>query len=586
MAFNFNWSPLTADAGFYERARDLLTTALNKSPKPPIIVDDIFVTELNLGSVPPDLEILEIGDLAEDRFRGIFKMCYSGDAFLTLATRVQANPLNTYISAKPSFTSPEPLTASSSLTIPLQITLSEIKLSAFIILVFSKQKGLTIVFRNDPLESLKVSSTFDSIQFVRDYLQKTIEMKLRDLIMDELPAIIHRLSLQLWCPDQVPKEDEEAKEESDAAINPLATPPLDAVDAHGHRLDPAEISSLSLDGGPETQSLFSQRNLEKMDALACAHRTSSLLTPNILEVVFRAWAGQSDKPDATATPASTPNLHRTSSYQGSVHTYTFSDNSSQASGHALSRPTLVSMGSATTGLSLGSGRHSKAGRKKKMRVVNLRSKTAASEPVSEIGSTSSQAGDSHSEASTRTPMSEPVIPTTIREVPEDDLAASQSKVRFRPPTDATTSARASESSGPRAAVPSVPVTAQPSRAATPQEHVYTRQPSMFPSSPAPQTSAQEMPPSYSSRVSEKAESTASIYADAKGQQQQFQQQQQQQWGRAGPQPDMSSVILEQAWITKIAGEIARRVYDEKNRNPAFWEDSHQHDIPPPAYEPR
>lgn len=89
MAFNFNWSPLTADEDFYARARDLLTKALNKSPKPPIIVDDILVSELNLGTVPPDLEILEIGDLAEDRFRGIFKMCYSGDAYLTLKTRVQ-----------------------------------------------------------------------------------------------------------------------------------------------------------------------------------------------------------------------------------------------------------------------------------------------------------------------------------------------------------------------------------------------------------------------------------------------------------------------------------------------------------------
>lgn len=89
MAFNFNWSPLAADASFYIRAQELLTAALNKSPKPPIIVDDILVNELNLGSVPPDLEILEIGDLAEDRFRGIFKMCYSGDAFLTLKTRVQ-----------------------------------------------------------------------------------------------------------------------------------------------------------------------------------------------------------------------------------------------------------------------------------------------------------------------------------------------------------------------------------------------------------------------------------------------------------------------------------------------------------------
>ena len=91
MAFNFNWSPLMADAEFYSRAQDLLTAALNKSPKPPIIVDDILVNELNLGSVPPELEILEIGDLAEDRFRGIFKMCYSGDAFLTLKTRVQVS---------------------------------------------------------------------------------------------------------------------------------------------------------------------------------------------------------------------------------------------------------------------------------------------------------------------------------------------------------------------------------------------------------------------------------------------------------------------------------------------------------------
>jgi len=72
----------------------MLTTALNKSPKPPIIVDDILVNELNLGSVPPELEILEIGDLAEDRFRGIFKMCYSGDAFLTLKTRVQVRSIS------------------------------------------------------------------------------------------------------------------------------------------------------------------------------------------------------------------------------------------------------------------------------------------------------------------------------------------------------------------------------------------------------------------------------------------------------------------------------------------------------------
>ena len=111
MAFNFNWSPLIADT---ERVRDMLTNALNKSPKPPIIVDDIIVNELNLGSNPPSLEILEVGDLAADRFRGIFKVRYEGDAYLTLKTRVQANPLNTFLSTKPSFTSPNPLAAGSS----------------------------------------------------------------------------------------------------------------------------------------------------------------------------------------------------------------------------------------------------------------------------------------------------------------------------------------------------------------------------------------------------------------------------------------------------------------------------------------
>jgi distribution and morphology protein 34 len=57
------------------------------------------------------------------------------------------------------------------------------------------------------------------------------------------------------------------------------------------------------------------------------------------------------------------------------------------------------------------------------------------------------------------------------------------------------------------------------------------------------------------------------------------------WEKRGDlESDTSSVILEQAWIMKMAGEIARRVYNEKRRNPGFWED--RDDVPPPAYEPR
>ncbi|KAI1144073.1 hypothetical protein F5Y05DRAFT_15874 [Hypoxylon sp. FL0543] len=543
MAFNFNWSPLTADAEFYKRAQELLTDALNKSPKPPIIVDDILVTEFNLGSVPPELEILEIGDLAEDRFRGIFKMCYSGDAFLTLRTRVQANPLNTYLSAKPTFTSPQPLAAAASLTIPLSITLSEIKLSAFIILVFSKQKGLTLVFRNDPLESLKVSSTFDSIQFVRDYLQRTIEGQLRTLMMDELPAIIHKLSLRLWCPDQLPREETSPKEgaQDETVVDPFANPPPEAVDANGHVLDANEIASLSMDGGSELQSLFSQKNLLRLAALTDSQRTLSLFTPGIRDVLFRAWAGSMDRSDTGySTPALTPSLMRTQSVQGTSTTYTFTDSSSVDQGSIPSRPSLASLHSATTGLALGAGRHSRSSRRKKTRVVNLRRSKAGSEAASENGETVS---DSTSVAG---PFSEPILPTSIPEDSEAEQAEEVSdygNVHFR-----------SDKGLPSRPPLNMDIYKDP---AVPEDTPIQSIEKNTEVPPAPQERALGATTSYAKRP--------------------FPLERHRPMGS-----DTSSVILEQAWIMKMAGEIARRVYDEKQRNENFW--AERDDTPPPAYQ--
>ncbi|CAG8544127.1 4030_t:CDS:2 [Diversispora eburnea] len=43
------------------------------------------------------------------------------------------------------------------------LRLSNLKLRGIIVLVVSKQKGITLVFKNDPLEKVDVTSTFDSI---------------------------------------------------------------------------------------------------------------------------------------------------------------------------------------------------------------------------------------------------------------------------------------------------------------------------------------------------------------------------------------------------------------------------------------
>ncbi|KAF2104185.1 hypothetical protein NA57DRAFT_62849 [Rhizodiscina lignyota] len=584
MAFNFNWSPLIADTS---RARDMLTSALNKSPKPPIIVDDIIVTELNLGSTPPELEILEIGDLAEDRFRGIFKMSYTGDAFLTLKTRVQANPLNTYLSTKPSFASPQPLAAASGLTIPLQITLSDIRLSGFVILVFSRQKGLTIVFRNDPLESLKVSSTFDSIPFVRDYLQKEIEGQLRLLFMEDLPAILHRLSLQMFVPDyaepEVNKETSErlqGPDEAVAPIDPLASPPQNPVDWTGDE----EMRPFSLESS-ETHATFSQKNLLRLAALTESHRTLSLFTPSIRDTVFRAWAGAAtgeygEHTTGVQTPSyAALSLSRVNSSIGTLSSAaSVSSKAASDSEVTSSRPSLVSY--ASTG-SMGAPRSRTTNtRKRKKRVINLRRDKDGSESASSEGSRTTTSTPAPSVRGSSAPS---VIAEEPEREQEEDLATPprSPKVRFQSggdsidqDIDVTPRLRPTSNN-------ETPPTYESSRTDFAPDVKSSKQPSLQPAPPLRSTkSSTYMPPhshspfpsnypstsplfrsfSNSSLASTSAGSTSDTYSFG----------------------ESSGGILEQAWMQKMAAEIARKVRDEKAAL-AFRERNVRAEPPPPAY---
>lgn len=207
MSFNFEW-PVFSDE-FHENAARTVKTALNRGPKPKVIAGEIDVHELNMGTEPPELEILEIGDLSRERFRGIFRLMYSGDAHIVLSTTVQANPLATQdkddagLFASPT-ASRRMLFAASPLSVPMRLRLSQVRLRAIVVLVVSRSKGVTLVFKNDPLESVQVSSTFDSIGVIQKYLQAEIEVLLREMFREDLPAIIHQLSQQ-WLRNDLPR---------------------------------------------------------------------------------------------------------------------------------------------------------------------------------------------------------------------------------------------------------------------------------------------------------------------------------------------------------------------------------------------
>lgn len=606
MAFNFNWSPLSTDAGFLPRAQELLTNALNRAdPKPAIIVDDIIVNELNLGDVPPELEILEIGDLAEDRFRGTFKMMYKGNAYLTLKTKVQANPLNTYVRTRSAFATPQPLAADTGLTIPLQITLSEFRLSGFIILVFSRQKGLTLVFRNDPLESLRVSSTFDSIPFVANFLQKEIENTLRGLLMDELPAIIHRLSLQLLVPEYKADEGREvgttATAKAEVVVDPLASPPQDPVDSTGAVLTPAEVAALSLDSSVETQSLFSRKNLIRLATLTDSHRTLSLFTPSIRDAVFRAWTGPLERGEMTASHSriQTPALSRTHSYTGSLSTAT----TFTLDGSSNTRPTLHSFPSSSYGVSMGSGRHGQGHRprRKKKRVVDLRAhpETGAPESVTEDGSTADTASVSESTSAT-TP--------SVFSAPAATMSSDPSRsIEVTPPRSPLMAKRSDPLQGMqarahdmRSASEGAPGPATLRR----QEESATTNVEEGPKSPDPNATIRArnrriIPTSFDDDDTPRA----SMYLPAQKEHmapESMAQPPNVSADKAGPSrptlptlpsfvqfvadPSNASGITERAWMAKMATEMARR-YEEERLKGSFGSPFPRDDerAPPPAY---
>lgn len=112
----------------------------------------------------------------------------------------------------PRHSRPSILAADQPLVVPMILRISDLKLRGIVVLVVSKTKGVTLVFKNDPLESIRVSSTFDSVSILRDFLQRQIEAQLRNLLQEDLPVMIHNLSLRYIQSEEEKKKLKEQQE--------------------------------------------------------------------------------------------------------------------------------------------------------------------------------------------------------------------------------------------------------------------------------------------------------------------------------------------------------------------------------------
>ncbi|KAF9006671.1 hypothetical protein BDQ17DRAFT_1352183 [Cyathus striatus] len=273
MSFTFNW-PRFSDQFHYD-AIQMLNTALNKGNKPPVIADKIEVVELEMGTQPPELEIRDIGDLTVDQFRGIFRLTYAGDAHLVLKTKVQANPLNHKQPDIHLMTgSRGMLAAKQPLVVPMLLRLSHFRLSSYVVLVVSKQKGITLVFKTDPLQNVDINSTFDSIAVIQKFIQREIEGQLRQILSQQwVKAKVEAPYLNKRPP---PPSRSSAALDTMSAPD-LSTPRINVSTAVGLQPHLARHHSLGAPSSPKRP-----RSVSGSSTIASAQPLSTLRSPSVM----------------------------------------------------------------------------------------------------------------------------------------------------------------------------------------------------------------------------------------------------------------------------------------------------------------
>ncbi len=272
-------------------------------------------------------------------------------------------------------------------------------------------------------------------------------------------------------------------------------------------------------------------------------------------------------------------------------TYNFQDN---ADGNVRSgRPTLTSFGSAVSGLGVSSSRGGKAhgGRKRKHRVVNLRKRTVDNDELESVsGEGSTVSGTVSSAPSEFAPQhlkqdreDELTTPPRTPEKPQRPWQHLQADfegidLRDTPPrlwdlTPRQPIWREPEMSTPRPAsdtTPTIAVDKQPSfsvpssSSAPPTAPIPPAQPMLsiiLPEKGQPGSGAMPFHPSSSSTNP----NISSLYPEM----------------TSGGLPQ--GRIFEQAWMLKMAGEIARKINEEKASNQRLWHRREEEEPPPPAY---
>lgn len=182
--------------------QDLLQDAIDSATDlPNFLLGRIKIVEVDLGIVPPKVQIMDLSELSIDRVKGMAGVEYRGDGRVSIECCLLNNTENTHESST-FLTSWWPWSSSSSPPL-VRITVSSLVIDALFNIsvtlsdleeekqTIGPNEGVSIAFLSDPLESVVISTSFDSIPIVNEMARNLVEHLIRWFLNE-------KLALEIW----------------------------------------------------------------------------------------------------------------------------------------------------------------------------------------------------------------------------------------------------------------------------------------------------------------------------------------------------------------------------------------------------
>lgn len=187
MSFLFNWLDLSV--------LDLKSSlnAVLSSTTIPQLPQKVSISSLSFGEKPPRFEILDIIDLKENKFKGLFKFNYDGGLNVAFNTDYEANAIR-LIDFDP-FTKPNFVLTDKSTVLPVEFKIKNIKIDAILTVVFNGR--VTVVFNDDPFIDLDIETSLDEFldEDLFDMIKQDTLNLITEMLKQDLPEMLHSMTL-------------------------------------------------------------------------------------------------------------------------------------------------------------------------------------------------------------------------------------------------------------------------------------------------------------------------------------------------------------------------------------------------------